>query len=101
MASRLKDEQALAAIARSIIDSNRYMTLGTADESGLPWMSPAWYAVAEYRESFWVSSPEARHSRNVDAGEILPPAPLRLYHATASEHFVLGPGDRPPVSLAP
>jgi hypothetical protein len=55
----------LRTIARSIIDSNRYMTLATADETGLPWLSPVWYAPAQYREFFWVSSPQARHSRNL------------------------------------
>jgi nitroimidazol reductase NimA-like FMN-containing flavoprotein (pyridoxamine 5'-phosphate oxidase superfamily) len=55
----------LRTIARSIIDSNRYMTLATADETGLPWVSPVWYAPAQYREFFWVSSPQARHSRNL------------------------------------
>jgi nitroimidazol reductase NimA-like FMN-containing flavoprotein (pyridoxamine 5'-phosphate oxidase superfamily) len=57
----------LEAAARAIIDSGRYMTLGTADESGLPWVSPVWYAPAEHRQFFWVSSPEARHSRNIAA----------------------------------
>jgi hypothetical protein len=55
----------LAAIARTIIDSNDYMVLATADESGLPWASPVWYAPEQYRELLWVSSPEARHSRNL------------------------------------
>jgi nitroimidazol reductase NimA-like FMN-containing flavoprotein (pyridoxamine 5'-phosphate oxidase superfamily) len=59
------DQLELRAIARTIIDSSRYMTLGTADETGLPWVSPVWYAPAEYRQFFWVSSPEARHSRNL------------------------------------
>ena len=63
----MTDHQELGAIARSIIDSNRYMTLGTADESGLPWVSPVWYALAEYAEFFWVSSPDAKHSRNLAA----------------------------------
>ena len=58
-------EQELGAIARSIVDTNRFMTLATADESGLPWASPVWYAPADYRELYWVSSPEARHSRNL------------------------------------
>jgi nitroimidazol reductase NimA-like FMN-containing flavoprotein (pyridoxamine 5'-phosphate oxidase superfamily) len=58
-------EQDLGGLARSIIDSNRYMTLGTADASGLPWVSPVWYATADHREFFWVSSPDARHSRNL------------------------------------
>jgi hypothetical protein len=57
--------QELSAIAQAIIDSNRYMTLGTADETGRPWVSPVWYAPHEYRDFFWVSSPEATHSRNL------------------------------------
>lgn len=57
--------QDLVQLARSIIDSNRYMTLGTADENGLPWVSPVWYAAAGYLEYYWVSSPDARHSRNL------------------------------------
>jgi nitroimidazol reductase NimA-like FMN-containing flavoprotein (pyridoxamine 5'-phosphate oxidase superfamily) len=55
----------IAALARSIIESNRYMTLATADEHGVPWASPVWYAPGEYREFFWVSKPEAKHSRNL------------------------------------
>jgi nitroimidazol reductase NimA-like FMN-containing flavoprotein (pyridoxamine 5'-phosphate oxidase superfamily) len=54
-----------AAAARAVIDSNSYLTLGTADESGRPWVSPVWFAHSRYREFFWVSSPEARHSRNL------------------------------------
>jgi nitroimidazol reductase NimA-like FMN-containing flavoprotein (pyridoxamine 5'-phosphate oxidase superfamily) len=57
--------EGLETIARSIIDSNRYMTLATADETGLPWVTPVWYAPAQYREFLWVSSPQARHSRNL------------------------------------
>ena len=52
-------------MARSIIDSNRFMTLATADRDGVPWASPVWYAPVEYREFLWVSSPEATHSRNL------------------------------------
>lgn len=55
----------LEAVARAIIDENPYMTLGTADQSGVPWVSPVWYAPSGYREFFWVSSPDAQHSRNV------------------------------------
>jgi uncharacterized protein YhbP (UPF0306 family) len=142
-------DERLRAIARAIIDTNRYMTIATADERGVPWVSPVWYAVEGYREFFWVSAPEARHSRNLAvrpqvaivifdssvpvgaaqavyvsaAGEkmigidldrgieifsrrseaqgasgwaledVQPPARHRLYRATASEVFVLGPRD--------
>jgi nitroimidazol reductase NimA-like FMN-containing flavoprotein (pyridoxamine 5'-phosphate oxidase superfamily) len=55
----------LGASAREIIDSNRYMTLGTADETGQPWVSPRVVRAGGIPELFWVSSPEARHSRNL------------------------------------
>jgi nitroimidazol reductase NimA-like FMN-containing flavoprotein (pyridoxamine 5'-phosphate oxidase superfamily) len=57
----------LDAIARNIVDSNRFMTLATADDRGAPWATPVWYAPEEYREFFWVSKPGARHSENVAA----------------------------------
>jgi nitroimidazol reductase NimA-like FMN-containing flavoprotein (pyridoxamine 5'-phosphate oxidase superfamily) len=63
----MTDERDLPALARTIIDSNRYMALGTADEDGMPWVSPVWYAHANHREFLWVSDPEARHSRNLVA----------------------------------
>ena len=151
----MDDEQRIAR-ARAIVDANRYLTLGTADEAGAPWVAPVWYAAVDLREFLWVSRPEARHSRNIatrprvaivifdsqvpvggaqavylsaeaheltDADaergielysaaseaqglhrwtrdEVRPPAPLRLYRATAGECFVLGPGDeRLPVRL--
>jgi Pyridoxamine 5'-phosphate oxidase len=55
----------LASVARAIIDANLYMVLGTADEEGRPWVSPVYFAPLRFREFFWVSSPEATHSRNV------------------------------------
>jgi nitroimidazol reductase NimA-like FMN-containing flavoprotein (pyridoxamine 5'-phosphate oxidase superfamily) len=152
----MSGEHDLGAIARAIIDANLYMVLGTADEAGLPWVSPVYYAPAAYREFFWVSSPDATHSRNLEArpdvsivvfdssvpistgqavymsatarelaGEeraealeiysrrtlahggrewtlegVQSPARLRLYRATAVDHFVLDERDRRvPVTL--
>jgi hypothetical protein len=51
--------------ARAIIDGGRYMTLATADATGVPWASPVWYAPRGDSELFWVSYPDARHSRNL------------------------------------
>ena len=62
----MTDEPDPATITRAIIDANLYMVLGTADEAGQPWVSPVYYAPADYREFFWVSSPDSRHSRNLD-----------------------------------
>ena len=141
----------LAELARRVIDTNSYMALGTADESGHPWVSPVWFASEDYQHFHWVSSPEARHSRNLatrpevslaiydssvpvgtaeavyisghaeeltgdelaggihifarlsqyqgarDWGlsDVQPPALLRLYRATAAEHYVLIRGRDP------
>lgn len=54
-------------MAKGIVDANRYMVLGTADEAGVPWTTPVWFAQSDYRRFIWVSSPDRRHSRNVRA----------------------------------
>jgi hypothetical protein len=59
------DQQDLGTIARTIIDSIVYMVLGTADEAGGPWVSPVYFASEKYREFYWISSPDATHSRNI------------------------------------
>lgn len=55
----------LSNIARSIIDSILYMVIGTADESGQPWVSPVYFASEKYREFYWMSAPGVTHSRNI------------------------------------
>jgi hypothetical protein len=55
----------LARIAQDAIDANSYLTPATADRTGLLWPSPVWYADAGYRESFRVSAPGTRQSRNL------------------------------------
>jgi nitroimidazol reductase NimA-like FMN-containing flavoprotein (pyridoxamine 5'-phosphate oxidase superfamily) len=61
----MEERAATPDIARAIIDANRYMTIGSADADGTPWATPVWFAPDGYREFFWVSSPDARHSRNI------------------------------------
>jgi pyridoxamine 5'-phosphate oxidase-like protein len=55
----------LDAMARHVIDANLYMTLGTLGPDGRPRVSPVYYTAARYTDFYWVSSPEARHSRNI------------------------------------
>ena len=50
------DDRELAALARQVIDANRYLVLATADQHGVPWVSPVWYAHAGYGEFLWVRS---------------------------------------------
>ena len=57
----------LALTAREIVDRSLYMVLGTADESGSPWVSPVYFAVGDYTDFYWVSLPDAQHSRNLAA----------------------------------
>jgi hypothetical protein len=56
-----------ADIARTVLDTNSYLTLATADAAGVPWAAPVWFAHEGYRELFWVSAPDSRHSVNLAA----------------------------------
>ena len=60
-----RNQDNLKTTPKAIIDANMYMVLGTADESGQPWVTPVYFSCAEYREFYWISSPEVRHSRNL------------------------------------
>jgi nitroimidazol reductase NimA-like FMN-containing flavoprotein (pyridoxamine 5'-phosphate oxidase superfamily) len=53
------------AVAKKIIDANKYMTLGTGDADGHPWVSPVYFTPDGYTDLYWISRPEARHSRNI------------------------------------
>lgn len=55
----------LGAMARAIIDGNKYMTLGTANADGEPWASPVFYVANGYSTFYWISSPEATQVRNI------------------------------------
>ena len=50
---------------RDIIEACRYLVLATADASGRPWSSLVYFAHIDWAEFFWVSSPDATHSRNI------------------------------------
>jgi nitroimidazol reductase NimA-like FMN-containing flavoprotein (pyridoxamine 5'-phosphate oxidase superfamily) len=50
---------------QEIVAANRYMVLATADEAGRPWSTPVWFATEDHRRFFWISDPNARHSRNI------------------------------------
>jgi hypothetical protein len=67
------------ALARAIIDGNLYMVVGTSDAAGLPWVSPVYYAHAGYREFLWLSSPDAKHSQNV---QVRPEVGIVIFDST-------------------
>lgn len=55
----------LDAPARALIDANLYVTLGTVDGDGTPWVSPVYFATADYAGFYWMSADDAAHSRNI------------------------------------
>jgi len=54
-------------IVRDILRACSYAVLATADENGVPWASPVWFAMGDHTELYWVSHPDARHSQNIAA----------------------------------
>lgn len=44
---------------------HRYLVLGTADQSGSPWVTPVFFVADGTDRVLWVSSPDSRHSRNL------------------------------------
>ena len=72
----------LAELARRVIDETKYMALGTADETGHPWVSPVWFACVDYRRFHWVSTHDTRHSRNIAAR---PEVALAIYDPSACD----------------
>jgi hypothetical protein len=67
------------AVARAILDGNRYMTLATADAAGRPWASPVYFDHDSYRSFFWISSPSAQHSLNIS---VRPEVSLVVFDST-------------------
>src|SRR5689334_8143337 len=66
----------LAARAREVIETNLYLALGTADPSGMTWVSPVYYAHDGFTDFYWASSPDALHSRNL---KLRPDVALTVY----------------------
>jgi len=71
----------LADHARRIIDVTKYIALGTADETGHPWVSPVWFACEDYRLFHWVSAHNTRHSDNLAAR---PEVALAIYDSSVA-----------------
>jgi pyridoxine/pyridoxamine 5'-phosphate oxidase len=97
------DDPGLAGMVRQVIDASQYLVLATADEHGVPWASPVWFAHASYREFFWASDPQARHSRNIEArprvsivifDSIARPGAAGAVYISGAAELVTGPGLR-------
>ena len=73
----------LADMARRTLASNKFLVLGTVDPSGRPRVSPVWFSLVDYRDAYWLSSPTAHHSRNI---EERPDVSIVVFDSTADPH---------------
>jgi uncharacterized protein YhbP (UPF0306 family) len=72
------DDETITQV-RSIIEANRYMTLGTA-YGGVPWVAPVAYVVDHTCAFYWTSRRDARHSRSIQRN---PEAAIAIFDSTA------------------
>jgi uncharacterized protein YhbP (UPF0306 family) len=49
-----------------ILEHNRYLVIGSVDEAGTPWTTPVFFAPVDADTLVWLSSPESRHSSNIE-----------------------------------
>ncbi len=68
--------------ARKIISDILYITLATSSKDGVPWNSPVYSAYDENYNFFWVSSPESKHSKNIEANNRVA---IVIYNSTDPE----------------
>lgn len=64
--TELEQREQLIAMVTDVVDENRYLVLGTVDPDGMPHLSPVYFTHDDYTDFYWVSSPDAQHSRNLD-----------------------------------
>ena len=57
----------LRAMAREVLDEQRYIVLGTIDADGRPRVSPVYFTPHRHTDLYWVSHPGTHHSANLAA----------------------------------
>lgn len=55
----------LKKIARNILNTNQYMTLGTINEAGKPWVSPVVYSFDRSYNLYFASVPSSSHAKSI------------------------------------
>ncbi|WP_165555675.1 pyridoxamine 5'-phosphate oxidase family protein [Kribbella pittospori] len=53
--------------AAAVIEANKYMTLGTVDPDGRPWVTPVYFTPDGHATFYWASATAAAHSVNIAA----------------------------------
>jgi len=73
---------------RAIIDANLYVTLGTADAEGVPWVSPVYFATPTMPSSTGCRRRMRTHSRNIaqrsQVSMVIFDSQVPTYHGRAS-----------------
>lgn len=73
----------LPGLARTTLANNRFMVLGTVDPTGRPRVSPVWFSLVDHRVVYWLSSPDAHHSRNIAER---PEVSIVVFDSSAAPH---------------
>ena len=73
----------LGELARRTLASNTFMVLGTVDPSGRPRVSPVWFSLVDHTDAYWLSSPDAHHSQNI---ETRPEVSIVVFDSSAAPH---------------
>lgn len=73
----------LPGLARTTLANNRFMVLGTLDPTGRPRVSPVWFSLVDHRVVYWLSSPDAHHSHNI---EERPEVSIVVFDSSAAPH---------------
>ncbi len=61
----MKKSISLKNLAKNVLETNQYMTLGTVNDKGEPWVSPVVYAFDSECNLYFMSLPSSKHSQNI------------------------------------
>ena len=56
----------LNKLAKNILEQNQYMTIGSSDGDGIPWVSPVTYAYDNKLNFYFVSHTGSKHCLNIN-----------------------------------
>jgi nitroimidazol reductase NimA-like FMN-containing flavoprotein (pyridoxamine 5'-phosphate oxidase superfamily) len=63
--THMDDPRGLDELAREVLDTVRYVALGTIDPDGRPRVSPVYFTAHRYADLYWVSYADTHHSANL------------------------------------
>jgi hypothetical protein len=69
--------------ARSLLEGNAYLTLGTVGAEGRPWTTPVYFAADGLTDFYWMSSTASLHSRHLADN---PAASLVVFDSTVAPY---------------